>query len=205
MQKTMEEAGLTSPFFESDRSDNSFTVTFLLHHFLTPQDVDWLAGFKEYELTNEEAKALIWVRETGGLEGAINVAVYKNLNQGDDLNAAGHLRRLQDAGILKKNGRGSQAYFKPGKVFADVHSQWLNRNINQPPLFVPKGEANSPLWDAKGEAIASSQPEEGSLKQWIEPGNAELTEGQTLIDALRAAPIGRTCSRTARGNIGYRW
>lgn len=152
MQRAMQDAGLTPPFFESSRTDESFTVTFLLHHFLVEEDLRWLAGFKEYQLSDDEAKALIWVRETGGAEGAIDVAVYRNLNQGDALTAAQHLQHLQELGVLKKRGRGSIAFYKPEKVFIEVHARWLQeKGASTPPLPPVKGRAISPLSSEEGE------------------------------------------------------
>lgn len=124
MRDEMQKVGLTPPFFESDRSKNSFVTHFFLHHFLSETDWQWLAGFREFGLSNEEARALIWVRESGGTKGAINNAVYRNLNGVDAVEASLHLRRLKDVGILEVKGRGSQAYFIPGPVFKEVHERW---------------------------------------------------------------------------------
>ena len=186
MQKAMEDAGLTPPFFESSRTDDSFTVTFLLHHFLSEGDLQWLAGFKEHQLTNEEAKALIWVRETGGTEGAIDVAVYRNLNQGDALSAAQHLSRLQELSILKKRGRGSMAYYKPGKVFVEVHSQWLSeRALHSLPLAesspLTNTEVSPHLESQRGELTPPVRLKEGSLEQWLAPQG----EGEQSVHSLR--------------------
>ena len=191
MQKEMQEAGLTPPFFESNRTDESFTVTFLLHHFLVKEDLRWLAGFKEHQLSDEEAKALIWVRETGGVDGAIDVAVYRNLNGGDALAAAQHLQRLQELGILKKKGRGSVAFYKPGKVFEEIHSRWLEqRGELAPPSTSLGGGGNSPPPNERGELPTSSDAEKGSLGQWLAPPSTEGDDGQAgqmLGDVLRAS------------------
>jgi ATP-dependent DNA helicase RecG len=153
MQKAMEDAGLTPPLFESDRADDSFVVTFLLHHFLSTEDLDWLAGFKQCQLSDEEAKALIWVRETGGTEGAINIAIYRNLNQVDATNAAEHLRRLQAMDVLiKKRGRGIQSYYKPGKIFIDVHSRWESERLNRGGMRLTHKDS-VPLQEGLGERL----------------------------------------------------
>lgn len=124
MRDAMEKVGLTPPYFESDRAKNSFVTIFLLHHFLSETDWQWLAGFKEFNLSQEEARALIWVRESGGAKGAINNAVYRNLNGVDAIQASLHLRRLKDVEILEVKGRGSQAYFVPSSQFKIAHEKW---------------------------------------------------------------------------------
>lgn len=45
MRRLMEEAGLTQPLFESDRDRDQFVATYLLHHFLSEEDLAWLRGF----------------------------------------------------------------------------------------------------------------------------------------------------------------
>lgn len=124
MRDAMEKVGLSPPYFESDRSKNSFVTIFMLYHFLSEADWQWLGGFREFDLSDEEARALIWVRESGDLKGAINNAVYRNLNSVDAIEASVHLRRLRDVGILEVKGRGSQAYFVPGPIFVGVHEKW---------------------------------------------------------------------------------
>lgn len=93
----------------SDRSGNQFVVTMLFHHFLTPEDLQWLKGFKEYGLSTEDAKALIFVRESG----AINNQAYRDLNQVDVLTASAHLRKLRDQGLLEMKGKAAGAYYVP--------------------------------------------------------------------------------------------
>ncbi len=109
MRELMEQAKLTPPTFESDRVGNRFVVTLLFHHFLTPDDWTWLRQFAEVDLSDEEARALVFVREVG----AINNAAYRGLNHVDVLNASGHLRRLRDRGLLVQKGKGADTYYVP--------------------------------------------------------------------------------------------
>src|SRR5690606_30657406 len=104
MREMMEQSGLTSPTFESDRERDQFVVTLLFHHFLTPEDWAWLRHFQETELTDEDARALVFVREIG----AITNADYRSINSRTDvLHASQHLRRLRDRGLLAQKGKGS--------------------------------------------------------------------------------------------------
>lgn len=109
MRDMMEQAGLTPPTFESDRAQDKFTSRYLFHHFLGPEDIAWLSRFRDLGLTDEEAKALVWVREVG----AIDNAGFRELNRIDTLAASQKLRRLRDAGLLKQKGKGSATYYEP--------------------------------------------------------------------------------------------
>ncbi len=109
MRESMEQAGLTPPLFESDRGADQFVARYFFHHFLGEDDINWLTQFRDLHLSDEEAKALIVVREAG----AIDNATYRELNKVDVLAASGALRRLRDAGLLAQKGRGSATYYVP--------------------------------------------------------------------------------------------
>lgn len=111
MRETMEEAGLTPPLFESDRARDQFVARYFFHHFLGADDVAWLAQFKDAQLSGDEAKALIVVREAG----AIDNANFRALTKVDTLTASAALRRLRDAGLLMQKGRGSATYYVPAE------------------------------------------------------------------------------------------
>ncbi len=111
MRETMAQAGLTPPLFESDRGNDQFVARYFFHHFLGADDLAWLAQFKDAQLSPDEAKALIVVREAG----AIDNANYRALNKVDTLTASATLRRLRDAGLLVQRGRGSATYYLPAE------------------------------------------------------------------------------------------
>lgn len=113
MRESMEQAGLTPPLFESDRGADQFVARYFFHHFLGEDDIAWLARFRDLHLSDEEAKALIVVREAG----AIDNATYRALNKVDTLSASQALRRQRDSGLLTQKGRGSATYYIPtGKL-----------------------------------------------------------------------------------------
>ena len=110
MRQMMEMAGLKPPFFESDRHADTFTATFLFHHFLSEEDLRWLTSFRDCDLSNEEATALIFLRETG----AINSPSYRAITGVDTLKASAHLRRLRESKLIEMRGKTSATYYVPG-------------------------------------------------------------------------------------------
>ncbi len=110
MRDLMEERDLSAPRLKSDRTGNTFSATLLFHHFLTQEDLDWLKGFGEVGLSEDEMKAMISAREAGSIENR----TYRELNRGcDTLGASRHLRRLCDQGLLEKRGQAANTYYVP--------------------------------------------------------------------------------------------
>ncbi len=122
MREGMNEANLSVPLFESDREGNKFVLTLLSHHFFNENDLQWLKLFSEFDLSSEEARALLVVREMG----AITNADYRNINCADTLSASTSLRRLRDCGLLESKGKSSQTYYVPGKTIALKEADALN-------------------------------------------------------------------------------
>ncbi len=110
MRELMLEHDLLPPTFESSRRPDQFVATFLFHHFLGESDLVWLRQLTAERLSDEEARALVFVREMG----AIDNAAYRGINRTDTLQASGHLRRLRDLEILEMKGSGNRTYYVPG-------------------------------------------------------------------------------------------
>jgi len=113
MRELMQQNNLLPPTLESTRQPDQFVATFLFHHFLGPEDVAWLGGLTGEKLSDEESRALVFVREMG----AIDNATYREINRTDTLDASSHLRRLGDLKLLEKKGSGSRTYYEPGEAF----------------------------------------------------------------------------------------
>jgi len=128
--RTMREANLSVPFFESDRTANKFTLTLLTHHFFDEKDIEWLKNFKEFDLTDEEARTLIVVREMG----AITNADYRNINCVETLTASASLRRLRDLGLLEQKGRSNATYYVPTSKLLIGHTKPNLQSSNLPGL-----------------------------------------------------------------------
>jgi ATP-dependent DNA helicase RecG len=108
MREEMKKANLSVPLIESDRASNLFVLTLLPHHLFDQQDIEWLKSFKAHNLSDEEARTLIIIRE----KGAISNAEYRTIN-GVDTTASTHLRRLRDLELLEQKGRGNATYYVP--------------------------------------------------------------------------------------------
>lgn len=132
MRELMLAHDLLPPTFESSRRPDQFVATFLFHHFLGPEDLDWLRRLTDEPISDEESRALVFVRELG----AIDNAAYRTINRTDTLNASGHLRRLRDLELLEMKGAGSRTYYVPGQQFVAQSEVDLaarpERNSHQP-------------------------------------------------------------------------
>lgn len=113
MRELMLAQDLLPPTFESSRRPDQFVATFLFHHFLGSEDLAWLRNLSPEPVSDEESRALVFVRELG----AIDNAAYRAINRTDTLNASGHLRRLRDLDLLEMKGAGSRTYYVPGPLF----------------------------------------------------------------------------------------
>jgi ATP-dependent DNA helicase RecG len=156
MREIMEQAGLTPPLFDSDRGADQFVARYFFHHFLGEEDIVWLAQFRELHLSDEEAKALIVVREAS----AIDNATYRELNKVDALAASGALRRLRDAGLLAQKGRGSATYYVPTERLG-TDGRGLPTKLTTLPTNL-QGLSTNPdvLSDNSEELPANSTPED---------------------------------------------
>jgi ATP-dependent DNA helicase RecG len=128
MRQLMSEGSLSPPYFQSDRTNNSFNVILLFHHFLSTEDIEWIKAFRHFVLSDSEAKALVSAREVG----AIDNAAYRNLNQGiDTLSASRQLRKLCDCRLLEKRGRGSTTYYIPTSKVIDEWKKIQARKLGE--------------------------------------------------------------------------
>jgi len=154
MRDLMRGANLTLPLIESSRETNQFTLTFLTHHLFDKQDIEWLKFFKEYNLSNDDARTLIVVREMG----AITNADYRMINGVDTLSASAQLRRLRDFGLLEQKGRGNATYYVPTQK-----------------LIAPTTEASIlPVMPISGELTPQTSPISGELTPQTSPISGEL-------------------------------
>ncbi len=155
MRELMLAHDLLPPTFESSRRPDQFVATFLFHHFLGPDDLAWLRRLTREALSDEEARALVFVRELG----AIDNAAYRAINRTDTLNASGHLRRLRDLDLLDMRGSGSRTYYVPGAAMA---ASTAPSSLNGCQLQIESAPAGTnPHQLAPESALASANPHQG--------------------------------------------
>lgn len=151
MRKLMEKAKLLPPTFESDHSRNTFTIRLLLHHFLGTEDLKWLSSFDEFELSENQKRGLILVKEMG----AVDNSTYRQTNNLETLKASAELRDLSKKELLTPKGKGRATYYVPGKNLSAPHQDLST----QPRDFStqPKGLSTQPK-------DLSTQPKESSVE-----------------------------------------
>lgn len=179
MRELMLANDLLPPTFESSRRPDQFVATFLFHHFLGPEDLSWLRQLTDEQINDEEARALVFVRELD----AINNAAYRAINRTDTLNASGHLRRLRDLDLLAMKGAGSRSYYVPGSRFLDSLKSPI-ADSHQPVIESHQDERNSHQFDADSHQLLATVPE--SLRARIPmPGSKPRREVlRVLIEDL---------------------
>jgi ATP-dependent DNA helicase RecG len=179
MREGMKEANLSVPLFESDREGNKFVLTLLSHHFFNEKDLQWLKLFSEFDLSSEEARALLVIREMG----AITNADYRNINCVDTLSASASLRRLRDFGLLESKGKSSQTYYVPGKTIALKEAETLNK----PSISTELTPQVSPLSTELTPNIMSLPSELNTLSSELDSLPLELKQALTSLGS-RSSP-----------------
>lgn len=109
MRQNMKEAHLSPPTFDSDRDENQFVATFLFHHFLDDEDIEWLSHFKDANLSEDEARILIHAREMN----SVNNAICRDYTGLDTLGVSGILKKLRNMGLLQQHSHASATYYTP--------------------------------------------------------------------------------------------
>ncbi|MDF5722926.1 MAG: ATP-binding protein [Rhizonema sp. PD37] len=214
MLEKMLEANLTLPLFVSNRDRDYFQVTLFTHHLLDVDDVEWLTQFKNYGLSNDEAKALVVLRQVG----MINNLIYRVTNDVDTLTASHHLRRLRDSGLLEQQGKGSATCytlspeFQPkeqlevdtsnldSKTTDNLSGQFQNANLDSSTL-----EAGSLSGQSQNPNLDSSTLEAGSLSgqsQNLNLDSSTLKPEQLTLELFPA--IKKESLEDRLANIGKR-
>lgn len=146
MRELMLGHDLLPPTFESSRRPDQFVATFLFHHFLGPDDLTWLRQLTHESISDEESRALVFVRELG----AIDNAAYRAINRTDTLNASGHLRRLRDLELLEMKGAGSRTYYVPGQRFLAAPAAPAPEMVpDEPNSHQPTQDSHQPVQDSR--------------------------------------------------------
>ena len=163
MRRLMKEAGLMSPIFESNHEANKFTARLLLHHFLSKENMEWLAQYAEFGLVNEQKLALVFVREVG----AIDNATYRQLDSSiTHARARLEIHKLCDLGFIEKKGQGRNTYYIRTSKVVSLGERLRPQDERLLPQHGTLGERLPPQHGTLGEKIP---PQHGTLGEKIPP------------------------------------
>lgn len=168
MRRLMKEAGLMPPTFESNHEANKFTARLLLHHFLSKENMEWLAQYAEFGLVNEQKLALVFVREVG----AIDNATYRQLDSSiTHARARLEIHKLCDLGFLEKKGQGRNTYYIRTSKVVSLGERLRPQNERLRPQHGTLGEKILPQHGTLGEKIP---PQHGTLGKKIPPQGEKI-------------------------------
>ena len=185
MRRLMKEAGLMPPTFESNHEANKFTARLLLHHFLSKENMEWLAQYAEFGLVNEQKLALVFVREVG----AIDNATYRQLDSSiTHARARLEIHKLCDLGFLEKKGQGRNTYYiRTSKVVSlaerlpSQDERLLPQHSTLGERLPPQGERLLPQHSTLGERLPPQDerllPQHGTLGERYQ-GEDERYQGK---------------------------
>ena len=157
MRRLMKEAGLMPPTFESNHEANKFTARLLLHHFLSKENMEWLAQYAEFGLVNEQKLALVFVREVG----AIDNATYRQLDSSiTHARARLEIHKLCDLEFIEKKGQGRNTYYIRTSKVVSLGERLPPQDKRIPPQHGTLGEKIPPQHGTLGEKIP---PQHGTL------------------------------------------
>lgn len=105
MVKEMLASGLERPAFRD--SLTSFLVVLKNHTMMDEDAYRWLSGFSDYQLTDHQRMALVYIWRTGKIVNRD----YQRLNSVDTVPATRALKRLVDLGLLQQHGTRGSAYY----------------------------------------------------------------------------------------------
>ena len=201
MRRLMKEAGLMPPTFESNHEANKFTARLLLHHFLSKENMEWLAQYAEFGLVNEQKLALVFVREVG----AIDNATYRQLDSSiTHARARLEIHKLCDLGFIEKKGQGRNTYYIRTSKVVSLDERLLPQDERLLPQhgtlgekIPPHGEKIPPQHGTLGEKIPPQgekiPPLHGTLGEKIPPqhGTFEIeSQSKSRDELLRELPKG---------------
>ena len=175
MRRLMKEAGLMPPTFESNHEANKFTARLLLHHFLSKENMEWLAQYAEFGLVNEQKLALVFVREVG----AIDNATYRQLDSSiTHARARLEIHKLCDLGFIEKKGQGRNTYYIRTSKVVSLGERLRPQDEKIPPQHGTLGEKIPPQHGTLGEKILPQSkripPQHGTLGEKMPPQSKRI-------------------------------
>lgn len=139
MKKLINEAGLsTQPIIETERDSNKFNLLLLMHHLLDEENLRWLSRLKEFDLTEADMRALVFVKEVGALTNQD----YRQINGTQTATASKALGRLRDMELLSMKSAGMGTYYTMG---SKIRAAKITPDISLTPLTSPLSGGITPL------------------------------------------------------------
>ena len=190
MRRLMKEAGLMPPTFESNHEANKFTARLLLHHFLSKENMEWLAQYAEFGLVNEQKLALVFVREVG----AIDNATYRQLDSSiTHARARLEIHKLCELGFIEKKGQGRNTYYIRTSKVVYLEERLLPQGERLLPQhgtvgerLPPQDERLLPQHGTLGERLPLQNerllPQHGTLGERLPPQNERLLPQHGTLD-----------------------
>ena len=197
MRRLMKEAGLMPPTFESNHEANKFTARLLLHHFLSKENMEWLAQYAEFDLVNEQKLALVFVREVG----AIDNATYRQLDSSiTHARARLEIHKLCDLGFLEKKGQGRNTYYIRTSKVVSLGERLRPQDEKIPPQHGTLGEKIPPQHGTLGKKLPPQgekiPPQHGTFEIESQPKSRnELLRELPKGLQERVAKLGKWASR----------
>ena len=175
------------PPLESNHEANKFTARLLLHHFLSKENMEWLAQYAEFGLVNEQKLALVFVREVG----AIDNATYRQLDSSiTHARARLEIHKLCDLGFIEKKGQGRNTYYIRTSKVVSLGERLRPQGEKIPPQHGTLGEKIPPQHGTLGEKIP---PQRGILGEKIPPQHGTFdieSQPKSRDELLRELPKG---------------
>ena len=159
-----------TPTFRSNHEANKFTARLLLHHFLSKENMEWLAQYAEFGLGNEQKLALVFVREVG----AIDNATYRQLDSSiTHARARLEIHKLCNLGFIEKKGQGRNTYYIRTSKVVSLAERLRPQDERLLPQHGTLGEKILPQHGTLGEKIPPQSkripPQHGILGEKIPP------------------------------------
>jgi ATP-dependent DNA helicase RecG len=127
--------GLTKPIMVSSRTGRRFKASFLLHQLMSEEHLIWLQQWRPLNLSDDEAKALIFVLEME----AIDNAALRTITNLDTLESSQLLGKLwQKYHLIEKAGSGRNTYYKATSLLLNG----TNLSTNRPELVSSRPDQN---------------------------------------------------------------
>ena len=156
---------------------------YFFHHFLSADDVVWLAQFKDSHLSSDEARALVVVREAG----AIDNAGYRALNKVDTLVAS----QAEDAANAARSALLNEL---PGELAARVGAMG-KRQIPEAVRAIVVELCSHRAWRAEELALLLTRKAETVRQDYLRPlmrdGLVRMTKPDTPNDPQQSYQASR--------------